>query len=166
MSGIKPKMPILQKSIFQEDWWLEISTAKRWEKVSHETKHGNVCLVYAYRNKILNAMEIYLPPLTPYMGVYFDFEKEIDEITKYKLLAEALPVLLDKLPKYFRLKTNFLPAFDWWSPLYWKGCKQHTRYTSILNNISDHEAIWAGFNKNAKRNVNRAKKINHHQQKF
>ncbi len=158
MSDIEHRLPILRKSIFHEEWWLEITARKKWNKVSCETKHGTVCLVYAYRRKILNKVDIYLPPLTPYMGVYFDFDNEIDEITKFKLLDEALPVLIGKLPRYFRFKTNFLPAFDWWSPLYWEGFKQHTRYTSILNNISDHDAIWSGFNNNAKRNVKRAKK--------
>lgn len=156
MKNSKPYM--LQKTIFQESWWLDITAQNHWGEVSYESKAGKVNWVYAHRKRYRLINEIYLPPLTPYMGIYFGLNKEIGQVAKYKLLNEALPNLVENLPKYFRLKTNFLPEFDWWSPLYWMGFSQHTRYTSLLHNISDHDAIWKGFNNNIKRNIKRAEK--------
>ena len=149
---------MLQKRIFQEEWWLSITSQGKYGKLSYESKYGKVHLVYAYRKRYKIFTEIYVAPLSPYSGVYFELKRDINQITKYKLLYEALPILVDQLPKYSRLKVNYSPSFDWWSPLFWKGFSQYTLYTGILKNISDHDAIWKGFNQNIKRNIKKAEK--------
>jgi hypothetical protein len=148
----------ISKSIFQEPWWMDITARGKWAELSTETKFGYVKFVYAIRNRYRILKEIYLPPLTPYTGIYFDFDKVVNAKTKYKILSDAVPQLVQQLPKYARLKTNMLPDFDWWSPFYWEGFHQHTRYTSLLTQIKDHDAIWSGFSNNVKRNIRKAQK--------
>ena len=148
----------IPKSIFHESWWVEIVSNGQWGEVSYDSKFGKVKFCYATRVRGRFFREIYTPPLTPYSGIYFELNQPIDQTTKFKLLAEAVPELVGQLPKYFRLKINCLPQFDWWSPLYWQGFGQHTRYTSILQDIGDHETIWQGFSSTLKRNIKKAEK--------
>lgn len=148
----------MNKTIFQEAWWLDITAPKRWGVISHDVKSGKVFMTYAFRKRFKFFTDIYPPALTPYTGLYFEMKGEISRAEKYKILNESIPLLISKLPKYTRFKVNFTTSFDWWSPFYWLGFGQHVRYTSILNGIKNHDEIWKGFNTNTKRNIKKANK--------
>lgn len=149
---------MLKQRIFQKDWWLDITAQKKWGKIVYESKYGNVNFVYAHRKRYKFLTQVYVAPLSPYSGIYFELDKEISVAEKYKLLSVAIPEIVTQLPDYFRLIMNFSPDFDWWSPLYWEGFTQHTIYTGILSDIKNHDQIRKGFNQNIKRNIKKAQK--------
>jgi len=56
------------------------------------------------------------------------------------------------------MKQNFTPTFDNWKELYWAGYDQTTHYTYVLDNIKDHESVFAGFKSNLRNSI---KKVGH-----
>jgi len=48
---------------------------------------------------------------------------------------------------------SFHPGFKNWYPFYWERFKQSTRYTYILNDIKDHEALKKDFHNTLKRQI-------------
>jgi len=148
----------LSRNLFQEDWWLDIATDGRWNKLSVATGLGTVHLIFGLRSRYGALKEIYAPPLSPYNGLYIDANRTLTRSEQYNLLGTAIPNLIEQLPRHGRFKLNMSPEFEWWSPFYWAGFNQHTRYTYLLNNIKDHEQCWSGFNSNTKRNIRKAGK--------
>jgi lipid II:glycine glycyltransferase (peptidoglycan interpeptide bridge formation enzyme) len=52
---------------------------------------------------------------------------------------------------------HFHHSFTDWLPFYWEGFSQTTRYTYILEDISDPDRLWEGMSSNIRRNINRAR---------
>ena len=148
----------LPKTIFQEAWWMETATTGEWGIATYKHKLGSLHWVYHVRNRFFCLKELGSPPLTIYLGLYFETDLFIQPQDQFKILAEGLPELLHQLPKYHRLRQNFTQYFNWWAPLFWKGFDQHTRYTSIITDIKDRDKIWDKFNKNTKRKISKSSK--------
>lgn len=146
-------------SIFNGSWWLDICTDSRWKKELFCHKHGVLSFTYAYRERIAGFKEIYRPPLTPFLGIAWEKRNSVvTESQELTVLAEGIPLFLDKLPSFVRFKMNFHPMFGWWSPFFWGGFSQTTRYTYRITNLDDIDGVWNNFNVNAKRNIKKAEK--------
>ena len=59
-------------------------------------------------------------------------------------------------PDYF--SQNFHTNFTNWLPFMWEGYTQTTRYTYVLENLSDPEEIWGNLAKNIKSDIKKARK--------
>lgn len=146
-------------SIFEQPWWLEICASDNWRCEFEDTEFGRLAFTYIIRQRGGFFREITRPPLTPFLGLSLDVgDRSPTHGEAQNLLCRHVPFLLDKLPKYHRFKLNFHPDFTWWSPFFWKGFNQHTRYSYRLKGISDTQSIWKGFNSNARRNIKKAEK--------
>lgn len=150
---------IPRPSIFQEAWWLDICAPGHWRQERLETSHGVLSLTYAWRDYFPGIREICRPPLTPFLGIALEPAREQpDTSDALTLLAEGVPKLLEKLPRHIRFLLNFHPMFEWWSPFFWAGYKQTTRYTYRISDLHDLDSVWARFNSNARRNISKAQK--------
>jgi hypothetical protein len=92
------------------------------------------------------------PPLTPTLGPWI----ELPGTTMAKRLAEEKKLfndLLDQLPKWDYIQLNFNHRITNWLPFYWRGLKQTTRYTYILNDVSDLGQVWLGLQANVRRHI-------------
>lgn len=145
--------------LFQQPWWLDITAGKNWAQESVETRHGALSFTYSWRDWPLGLREIRLPHLTPFLGLSLaPVGTPPDTSASLALLAENVPKLLARLPRHARFLLNFHPGFGWWSPFFWAGYRQMTRYTYRLHGIDNLDVVWAGFNNNARRNVHKAEK--------
>jgi len=97
------------------------------------------------------------PPLTPTLGPWI----ELSGITMAKRLTEEKNLfndLIDQLPKWDYIQLNFNHRITNWLPFYWRGLKQTTRYTYILNYISDLDQVWLGLQENVRRHIRNAER--------
>lgn len=53
---------------------------------------------------------------------------------------------------------NFHYSISNWLPFYWKGFRQTTRYTYVIEDISDIENVFKNFDYSKKKNINKARK--------
>ncbi len=103
--------------------------------------------------------EITRPALTPFLGISLDTQDKVPNVTQSQnLLVKYVPYFLDGLPRHHRFKLNFHPDFNWWSPFFWRGFSQQSRYTYRLTDLDNLEAVWSRFNSNARRNIKKAEK--------
>ncbi len=150
---------IPRPSIFQQPWWLDICAGGHWREETIDTRHGTLAFTYTWRDWLPGLREISRPPLTPFLGISLaPNDNPPDTSAALTLLAEGVPRLLARLPRHARFLLNFHPEFKWWSPFFWAGYRQTTRYTYRLPRIRDLEATWEGFNSNARRNIRKAEK--------
>jgi len=66
--------------------------------------------------------------------------------------------LIEKLPPLDAFAQSFHHSFINWLPFYWKGVRQTTNYTYILEDLTDLEKIWSGFQENIRTDIRKAQK--------
>ena len=71
---------------------------------------------------------------------------------------EAYTSLIEKLPAFDFFSQKFYPGFSNWLPFYWKGFKQTTSYTYIIENLKNHEQVFSEFKENIRREIRKAEK--------
>ncbi|WP_420267737.1 GNAT family N-acetyltransferase [Halomonas lysinitropha] len=70
---------------------------------------------------------------------------------------DILGALADGLPKFDIYRQNWDTARTNWLPFYWRGFEQTTRYTYVLTDLSDLDAVWQGTQSDIKSNIRKAK---------
>lgn len=96
--------------------------------------------------------------ITPYCGPYIIYPEEQKLHRKYSYEKKILDDLIAQLPFHHFFEQNCHLDFKNTLPLTWKGWTQQSRYTFILDNITDLKAVYAGFADNIRREIKKAEK--------
>lgn len=99
-----------------------------------------------------------MPPLTPRLGpwLYSLPGKYSNRLAEEKgLLSE----LIQQLPSFDLFCQDFAPEITNGLPFYWAGFQQTTSYTYRFEDLSNLNAIWAGFSPNTWNQIRKAEKI-------
>lgn len=135
--------------LFMQAWWMDAvcGSDKAWD-----------VLLYEENNKIIGALpfqitqklffKVILQPIfTQYNGVWIDYPNEEKSYKRYNLekkIVDKFYADLSKLGiKYFN--QSFHHSFTNWQPFYWNGYSQTTKYTYIIDDISDTESVYNRF---------------------
>lgn len=155
-SKIKSSM-ININSIFQESWWLDAVAPGQWGIVEVK-KGGKVEAWMPYVEKSCLGIEmLIMPPLTQTLGPWLEpsMAKYSKQLARQKDLFTAL---IDQLPSCDYFVQNFHYTISNWLPFYWQGFNQLTRYTYVIEDLTDLDRIWNGFQENIRREIRKAKK--------
>lgn len=139
--------------IFMHDWYLDgAMMEEKWDVVGLVDGQGapQAFLPYCYKRKF-GFTYITMPPFVKYMGPFI--------LPKYRILKKEHILqqqLIQQLPKVSAFKQNFTPLTTNWLPFFWAGYRQTTRYTYRLEDVRELDAVYAGFNRNIKRNIRKA----------
>lgn len=144
-------------TIFQQSWWLDAVAPNQWNEVTAEKK-GRIVgrMPYVIKRK-LGFTFLIMPPLTQTLGPWIE-PKDAKYAKKLAWEKEILSDLIEKLPSHSFFFQNCSYEMTNWLPFYWKGFKQTTRYTYVLEDISDPEKIWDGFLANIRTDIRKASK--------
>lgn len=124
--------------LFLEPWYLDaVCVGGRWDAVVVE-KAGRVVAVLPYFLKQKWQWRyVAMPPLGRMMGPYL-----LPEYRVPRREMSLLEALLDQLPKGLAaFEQDFNYTVQNWLPFYWRGYRQTTRYSYVLN-INDLDAVW------------------------
>ena len=98
-----------------------------------------------------------MPQLTQTLGPWIK-----DTGSKYcKKLAREKDLfyeLIDKLPPADFFSQSFHYSITNWLPFYWKEFSQRTLYTYVIEDLTDFEKIWSGFQEKIKTEIRKAQK--------
>jgi Acetyltransferase (GNAT) domain len=144
-----------QGSVFVTSWWLDAVEPGGWRM--HCAEKGEE-LVAAWptlpQQGRFGTMHLgaqlcpFLGPLLPPAEGHRRRAREI----------EAIGLLLDAIGPYAHLEARCNPAFDYWTPLRWRGFSQTTLYTWRIEDLSDLDAVFAGFGEKARGHIRAAEK--------
>jgi hypothetical protein len=143
--------------LFQEPWWLDAVSPGQW--LSLEARRGDelaarmpIVLRRKYGLRIIRQ-----PPLTPMLGPWVRSAagaRAKDLSAQRKLFDQ----IIDQLPEWDYFEANFHHRIADWLPFYWRGFKQTTLYTYVLQDTSSTERLWRGLRENVRRNIRNAEK--------
>jgi hypothetical protein len=146
--------------IFSTDWWLDAVCGENNWNVAIVTRNNNILasLPYYYQKRFANYI-IKMPPLTQTMGPYIKYPEGQNYERKLAFEKRIMNELIQQLPHFDLFIQHFHYSITNWQPFYWNNFKQSTRYTYVIENLSDLASVFANISPVKKRNIKKAEKI-------
>ena len=152
-----PSLPL-----FLQPWWLDAVTqpdGKVWDVLLARNKNGEIEAVFpfVYGTK-LGLRYVLTPQLTQYTGVWIkdkEGESVTERLSREKKLQNEIIRQLEELHVHF-FDVKFPLSYTYWSPFYWAGYKQETHYTYRIEDLSDLEKVWQGFDTTKQNKIRKA----------
>ena len=146
-----------QGTIFSTPEWLEAVAPGSWQYILvKEEENIKLCMPIILSNR-MGFKLCNMPPLTQSLGMLFPAKEE----GKYsKILSNKtndMLELISKIPKNSYFKQRFHPTINNWLPFYWNNYTQTTKYTYIINDLTNTEYIWKEFNWKKRQEIRKAK---------
>lgn len=144
-SRTEPSLPI-----FFRDWWLDAAAGPDAWNVALVMKNGQVTAAMPYVSRREYAMRVISQPLlTPMLGPWLrpGKGKPSTNLASEKILMLGL---IEQLPAFDHFIQSWHHERTNWLPFYWKDFRQTTRYTYLLDDISDMSKVWNGFQHNTR----------------
>ena len=141
-----------QGSLFCSSWWLDSVAPGRW-RPNDLIEDGEA--VAAWPTVVSRGRfgpEHGGAPLTPWLGPLFrpDLRRSAEDRITGRLL--------DRIGRYAQLSARCSPAYEYWTPLYWRGFTQTTRYTWRIDDLSDLEACFSRLRSEVRSAVRRGRR--------
>lgn len=145
--------------IFSKDWWLDaVCGEEKWDVALVENNGEIIASLPYYIKEKFGVRAITMPKLTQNAGIRIKYPAEQKYERRLAYQKDIIYEILDKLPKLPIFRQNFHYTFTNWQPLCWKGYKQTTCYTYVIDDLSDLESVFGNFSKTAKKNIQKAMK--------
>lgn len=147
-----------QGDVFCYSWWLDSVTGSNFRIVA-VIDNGNIVagmpLAFDKHNKINE------PFFTRTTGVLYKPLPSLTEHDRISVQRKWLGLLLNEINTDDFIQVSTHHNFTDWLPYRWKGLKQTSRYTYILDyRDKSPEDLWKGLNRGRKNIINRAGKNN------
>jgi hypothetical protein len=143
-------------SVFASSWWLDAVAPGTWQPHAVEEQDGIVAAWPTVQRRTRFGVVHSGARLTSFLGPLF--APEDDHAKRRSLEARALDQLVDALEPFAHLEARCNPAFDYWTPLSWRGFSQTTMYTWRLGDLADLDAVHAGIKSNVRGDIKKAEK--------
>lgn len=134
--------------IYFQPWYLDANCGSdRWSGLVYRHNGSPIAIMPYYERSKLGLTLVDMPHFTKYMGPWV--------VEAYRTLnweAKIFRFFVDQLPSVVVFRQNFHPAVKNWLPFHWEGFRQTTAYTYRINRQIKEE-LWAGLNRNIRRNI-------------
>lgn len=149
--------------IFSQYWWMDaVCGEENWDVILIKKGDQIVATLPYYIKRKWGMRLVVQPTLTQTNGLWIKYIKEMKSSKRISYEREIIYQVDRQLAKegidFF--SQNFHYSFVNWSPFYWRGYKQTTRYTYVLEDLSDLDKIWDGINKSTKKGISKVKGYN------
>jgi len=141
---------------FTQAFWLDTVCGEDEWDVALVEKGGHVMAALPYLQKQKYGMKILTQPrLTQTLGPWLrpSEGKYAKQLARQKDLMSAL---IEALPDYVMFSQNFHHSIKNWQPFFWRGFSQTTAYTYRLEDLSDQDELWGGFQNKIRTDIRKA----------
>jgi hypothetical protein len=143
--------------LFSQAWWLDAVAPGIWDAAIVEEGNRIVAslpyLIERKRRLMISSM----PPLTQTLGPWLapHEAKYTNQLSRQHKLISGLII---RLPVFDFFLQNFHYSVSNWLPFYWQGFQQTTRYTYVIEELSNLDAVWRETRENIRTDVRKAQK--------
>jgi len=144
-------------SIFEQPWWLDAVAPGQWNEIV--IKRGeDVMLRFPYTIQQSNGVvSLTMPGLTQTLGPWLK-PLHGKHASQLSLQKELMNELIHQLPPHDSFYQRFHYSITNWLPFYWKGFSQTTRYTYVIEDLSNLDRIWEEMKSNIRNKIRKAEK--------
>ncbi len=143
--------------LFDQPWWLDAVAPDQWSAI--EIRRGDQLTArWPFTIKRRYGMTLLgMPDVTPVLGPWIA-PSEGKYVTRLTREKDALTELLDELPRFDFFSQRMHPSMQNWLPFHWRNWQQTTRYTYVLDDLTDLDRVWTGLRENIRREIRKARK--------
>lgn len=149
-----PEIPLF----LQYDWMEIVAKPEQWDVALVESTDGIQAFLPYFKKRKLQFEIITVPPLTPYMGPWINYPEGQKEAKRLSYEKKMMEQLIAQLPKTDKFIQYFHPEITNWLPFFWNGFEQSTRYTYILDDLTDSDKLFQELQGNIRREIAKAQK--------
>jgi Acetyltransferase (GNAT) domain len=145
-------------SVFEQPWWLDAVAPGAWDAVV-VVKNGEIVgrLPFVRQQRRFGLTILGQAPLTPFLGPWI--KPGTGKInTRLGREYEILRGLMTALPEHDVFLQNFHHSVTNCLPFCWQGFSQSVQYTYVLDELGDHDKIWAGFRQEVRTRIRHAER--------
>lgn len=147
----EPSIPL-----FSQAWWLDcVCGPENWDVALVEKGQRIEAALPYILSKKAGFTVCGMPKLTQSLGPWLtpSTAKYSKQLGRQK---DLLTQLIDALPPYDHFVQGWHTSQQNWLPFYWRGFQQTTRYTYVLQNISDTDALWKNMQDKVRNDIRKA----------
>lgn len=151
-----PEIPL-----FSQYWWMEAAcVGGSWDVILVEKPCDIIASMPYMIGSKMGQKYILQPQLTQTNGIYFNYPKGLSEEERLGFEKEVCTEIISQLEKLgiALFMQNFHFSFTNWLPFYWNHFFQTTRYTYIIENISDIDEVLKKFSSAKQRQIRKAQR--------
>lgn len=155
LCSIEPTIPI-----FSRDWWLDaVCDPENWDVAIIEKNNKIIASLPYYITREKNIFKyIKMPKLTQTMGLWVSYPEGQKYTKRLSYEKKTFTELIEQLPEFDRFNQNFHYSIQNWLPFYWEGFDQTTRYTYVIDDLTNVDEIYKGLKENIRREIKKAQK--------
>ena len=140
--------------IFSKYWWLDaVCGANNWDVALVERNNEIVASMPYYLTNRFGMTLIKMPKLTQTMGPWIKYPEGQKYASKLSYEKEIFYELIENLPTFTSFNQNFHYSITNWLPFYWKGFQQTTKYTYVIEDLSDLDKVYLNFKKQLRKEI-------------
>lgn len=140
--------------LFSQYWWLDAVCGKdNWDVILIEKGQEILASMPYYFEKKAIFDTVFMPPLTQSMGPFLRYEHNFTANKKISYEKKIFNQIIDQIPKKAFFFQNFHYSVSNWLPFYWRGYKQSSYYTYLIEGIQDHEQVLKNFSSSKRAEV-------------
>jgi Acetyltransferase (GNAT) domain len=144
-------------SIFQQPWWLDALAPGAWSAVEIRREGKLQARLPYVMDRRMGLTLLRQPPLTPFLGPWIR-PSEGKYATQLSYQKELYTELIEQLPTHDYFSQTFHYSVENWLPFYWQGFQQTTRYTYVIDDLTNLDHVWSEFPKDMRYSIRKATK--------
>jgi hypothetical protein len=147
-----------QASIYAHRWWLNAVAPGKYHILEIRNGSGLQAAWPVVYLEGESGKHICMPPLTQKLGILFapSSAKPVELQSTHQRLTKEL---LDHVGEFVSFHQNFHENFTDWLMFYWNGYTQTSRYTYVVEDVSDIDQLWSNMRANCRQNIRKAQKL-------
>ncbi len=146
---------------FHQPFWLDLILENNWNVILATEKEKIIgSFVYYFEStKYTSKISIKMPPLTFNMGPHlFDNHLQIKTFDQINNEIKFLEQIEEKLPEFAFFYQKWDCQQQNWLPFYWKNFSQTTKYTYVIDDITNIKNVWENFKGSVRTDIRKAEK--------
>jgi hypothetical protein len=146
--------------IFSQPWWLDAVCGRfGWDACIVENARGIVGTMPFYYRTDGRFAQISMPGQTQNFKLWIDYTNSAKLEARLSQEKQVITELILQLPAFESFNLNFYHSLTNWLPFYWQGFTQTTRYTYVIDDLTDLADVFARFSHAKRKNIRRAEGI-------
>lgn len=141
--------------IFSKAWWLDSVAGNDWDVVIIEKGDQIIAsMPYLLKNRFGFTI-LTQPQLTQTLGPWLR-PSNAKYARKLSQEKDLLQKLFAQLPAFAHFQQSWHYSVNNWLPIYWKGFEQTNYYTYRIEDLTNLDSIWKGFEANIRTDIRKA----------
>ena len=147
--------------IYSQPWWMDaVCGEENWDVWLHESGGLIDAAMPCYFEQREHGLYVTKPPLTQNNGIIFRHPDGAGRIARAKFEERVVNEVCDfiageGLAVY---EQQYRYTFANWLPFSWKGYEALPRYTYVIEDTSDIDAVWRGMSSGYRKNIKKGRR--------